>query len=55
MAKLNTTTSKLLPSLGDKMSAMQAGRQQEEQPPIAPEGTLYRGGGEGRVYGHVPQ
>jgi short-subunit dehydrogenase len=54
MSKLNTTTAKLLPSLGDKMSAMQVDRQQEDRAPVAPEGTLFRAGGEGRVYGHPP-
>jgi short-subunit dehydrogenase len=55
MAKLNTMTSKLLPSLGDRMSAMQANRQQEKRLALSPEGTLHQAGGEGRVYGHAPQ
>lgn len=54
MAKLDTATAKLLPSLGDKMSAMQADRQQEDRPPQNPQGTLYQGGGSGQVYGHAP-
>ena len=53
MAKLDTTVSKLLPSLGDKMAAMQARRQQREMPPKAPEGALFRAGG-GQVYGSAP-
>lgn len=54
MAKLDTTVSKLLPSLGDKMSAMQANRQQRDMPPRAPEGTLFHAGGGGQVYGSAP-
>lgn len=54
MAKLDTVVSKLLPSLGDKMSAMQANRQQRDIPPRAPEGTLFRAGGGGQVYGSAP-
>ena len=54
MAKLDTTVSKLLPSLGDKMAAMQADRQQRDMPARAPEGTLFRAGGGGQVYGSAP-
>ena len=53
MAKMNTTMAKLLPSLGDKMSAMQADRQQRDMPARAPEGALYRPSGGGRVYGQA--
>lgn len=51
MARVNATTAKLLPALGDRMSAAQVRRQQHDHAPLAPEGTLYRSGGEGRVYG----
>ncbi|HET6805610.1 MAG TPA: SDR family oxidoreductase [Frateuria sp.] len=51
MAKLDTAVSKLLPSLGDKMAAMQAHRQQRDVPARAPEGALFRAGGGGQVYG----
>jgi len=44
MAVVNTTISKLMPSLGDKMSAKRGSDQQEEIPPLHPEGTLYRPG-----------
>ena len=45
MAKLNTTVAKLLPSLGDKMSKMQIGRQQRDEPPQhSRKGTLYEAG-----------
>lgn len=50
-AHLNTMTAKLAPSLGDKMSAMQADRQQFERPPVNPEGALYQAGGTGHVHG----
>jgi len=51
MSKLNTFTAKIAPRLGDKMSAMQADRQHYDEPPRNPEGTLWRGGAEGRVHG----
>jgi short-subunit dehydrogenase len=51
MAKLNTATAKIAPSLGDKMSAMQAGRQQHDVPPRDPEGTLYKAGESGQIHG----
>jgi short-subunit dehydrogenase len=54
MAKLDTTVSKLLPSLGDKMAAMQAHRQQRDVPARSPEGALFRPGGGGQVYGTAP-
>lgn len=41
MSKLNTTIAKIAPGLGDKMSARQADRQQYDEPPRHPEGTLY--------------
>jgi len=51
MAHMNTATSKYLPALADRMSAMQAERQQRDQAPVDPEGTLYKPGESGRVYG----
>jgi short-subunit dehydrogenase len=51
MAKMNTTMAKLAPALGDKMSAMQADRQQRDELPRDPEGTLYRPGEAGRIHG----
>ena len=54
MAKLDTAMAKLLPSLADKMAAMQADRQQRDLPPRAPEGALFRPSGGGRVYGPAP-
>ena len=54
MATLNTAAAKLVPSLGDKLSGMQADRQQYDEPPRDPEGTLYRAGEEGRTHGTGP-
>ena len=51
MAKMNTTLGKIAPSLGDKMSAMQADRQQRDELPRDPEGTLYKAGEDGRIHG----
>jgi len=51
MARINTMTSKLLPSLADRFAARQAGRQEHPGPPRDPEGTLVRPGESGRVYG----
>jgi hypothetical protein len=44
MSKINTATSKIAPRLGDKISAKQAGRQQRQEAPRNPEGTLRRSG-----------
>jgi hypothetical protein len=54
MAVLNTAAAKLFPSLGDKMSAKQAERQQYDEAPRDPEGTLYRAGETGRKRGLTP-
>jgi NAD(P)-dependent dehydrogenase (short-subunit alcohol dehydrogenase family) len=42
LSKINTATAKLAPGLGEKMSAMQAHRQQYDEAPRDEEGTLYR-------------
>jgi short-subunit dehydrogenase len=54
MAVINTAVFKLIPSLGDRMAAMQAGRQQEDAPPRNPEGALHQAGHTGRIYGQPP-
>jgi short-subunit dehydrogenase len=55
MSKVNTTMAKIAPSLGDKIAAKQADRQQYDQPPSRdPEGALWRASGGGDVYGHRP-
>ncbi|AKJ29489.1 SDR family oxidoreductase [Caldimonas brevitalea] len=51
MARLNVLAAKVAPALGDKMSARQAERQQYDEPPRDPEGTLYRAGHRGQVHG----
>jgi short-subunit dehydrogenase len=51
MSHLNTAVAKFAPRLGDKMSAMQAHRQQRDEPARDPEGTLYRAGESGRIHG----
>jgi short-subunit dehydrogenase len=51
MATMNTMMSTLLPALGDRLAARQAGNQQKNIPPQRPAGTLYDAGGEGRIAG----
>ncbi len=50
-AKLNTLLAKLAPQLADKMAARYVDRQQREDPPMHPEGTLDEPGQSGRVHG----
>jgi short-subunit dehydrogenase len=54
MAVINTTVSKLMPSLGDKMSVKRGLNQMEDFPPLHPEGTLYKAGEAGTAYGKAP-
>lgn len=51
MAKVDTTVSKLMPSLGDRMAKMQADRQQRDEPARDRQGTLNRAGEGGEVHG----
>ncbi|HST43664.1 MAG TPA: SDR family NAD(P)-dependent oxidoreductase, partial [Luteimonas sp.] len=51
MARMNVTLSRVMPALADRMSAMQAGRQQEDRAPRNPQGTLYAPGESGRIHG----
>jgi short-subunit dehydrogenase len=53
LSKINTATAKLAPSLGDKIAAKQADRQQYDEPPRHPEGTLDRPGELVGAPGHV--
>ncbi len=53
MAVVNTAVSKLMPSLGDKLSAKRGSDQQEKIPPLHPEGTLYRAGESGCTQGYA--
>ncbi len=55
MAKLNTTLAKLMPGLAKKLEAKQAGRQQYDEPPRDPEGTLYKPGESGQTHGSGPR
>lgn len=54
MSKLNTTMAKAAPALGDKLVAKQAGRQQYDEPPRDPQGTLHKPGEAGRIHGEGP-
>lgn len=51
MAHLDTAMSKLMPALADRMAAMQAKRQERDEPPRNPAGTLYAPGEGGQIYG----
>lgn len=55
MAKINTMAFQLTPGLADKFSAKQAERQQEDYPPVNPEGILYQPSHTGRIYGESAQ
>src|SRR5205823_6619283 len=46
-ARVNTTLAKVAPGLADKLSAKQIARQQSDEPPQHPEGTLFRPGATG--------
>ncbi|HET7061556.1 MAG TPA: SDR family oxidoreductase [Nitrosospira sp.] len=54
MAVVNTAVAKLIPSLGDKMSAKRGSDQQEKIPPVHPEGILYHPGESGSEHGGAP-
>lgn len=51
MSVLDTSLSRLLPRIADRLAALQADRQQHDLPPRHPEGTLYRPGYSGRIHG----
>lgn len=53
LSKINTATAKLLPGIGEKMSAVQAHHQQYDEPPREPEGTLERSGEEAGLAGQI--
>ena len=53
MAKLNAAIAKLSPTLAKKLEGMQAGRQQYDEPPRDPEGTLDKPGEAGQVSGQT--
>jgi len=51
MAKVNTFVSNNIPAVADRMSAKYVSKQQEDQPPQHPEGTLYVPGESGNTHG----
>lgn len=53
MSKVNTATAKIAPRLGDKISAKQVDRQQREEAPRNPQGTLRQAGELAGSAGHV--
>lgn len=53
MAVINTAISKLMPSLGDRLSAKRGSSQQENIPPLHRQGALYEPGESGRAHGQV--
>ena len=55
MSKMNTAASHLVPKLADWIATKQVKAQQEDSPPINPEGALYRGGETGRLRGRPPE
>jgi short-subunit dehydrogenase len=50
-SKMNTAMSKLAPGMADKIAAKQEKKQQRDEPPRNPDGTLYQGGETGRQRG----
>ena len=52
-ASLNVALTQVLPSVADRLAAMQADAQQRDAPPRRPEGTLYRPGESGRIHGRA--
>src|SRR5690606_12375004 len=53
MSKFNSLASRLVPALAERMAALQAGRQQLEEPPLDPRGTLDQPGHAGRIHGEL--
>lgn len=51
MARVNTAMAKAVPALADRVAAKQADRQQYDEPPRDPVGTLFTPGASGRVRG----
>ena len=51
MARVNTAMAKAVPGLADRVAAKQADRQQYDEPPRDPAGTLFTPGESGRVRG----
>lgn len=51
VSKLNTAMADIMPALAEKLAAKQADRQQYDEEPRHPEGTLYVPGGSAHIYG----
>jgi short-subunit dehydrogenase len=51
MAAMNTTVSKLLPRLADRLAVLQGARQQRDSAPRQREGALYQPSQDGRIHG----
>lgn len=51
MARMNTAAANLIPALAEKLEKRQANRQQYDEPPRDPAGTLYAAGESGRTHG----
>lgn len=51
MAVLNSLAARVAPALGDRIASLQVERQQEDEPPRDPLGTLYEPGRSGRTRG----
>ena len=55
MSKVNTFAAKNLPGVADRMAAKQVENLQRDEPPRAPDGTLYHPGESGHVHGNHAQ
>lgn len=53
LAIMDSVLSKILPSLADKFAAKQINRQQKDDAPHNPQGSLYDPSDSGRIYGDV--
>ena len=51
MVKMNTALAKFAPAIGDRMAEKQTGRQQYDEPPRDPGGSLYEPKRTDRTYG----
>ena len=54
MSTINSAIAKMSPGLAKKLQAKQADRQHYDEPPRAPEGTLYEAGESGHTHGSGP-
>jgi short-subunit dehydrogenase len=54
MAKVNTTLAKVAPGIGEWVAKLQADRQQYDEPPRDPAGSLHKPGVGGKIHGTGP-